>query len=106
MEKITFEQFIKTFNFRNYAGYNQAFKEDIFDTYIIRIYLPKPNEKNNWFEFGVYDMGSKYNTWDICKKIFNKEILKSYIDCIQYNKLDCELAIEVFLTEEKEMELD
>lgn len=38
--RITFEQFIKTFNFREHAGYSTEFQKDVYDTKIIRIHLP------------------------------------------------------------------
>ena len=40
MNRITFEQFIKTFNFRDFVGYSNEYKKDIYDTKIVRIYLP------------------------------------------------------------------
>ena len=104
-KRITFEQFIKTFNFRDYAGYSNEFKKDIYDTKIIRIYLPcdyDTNKDNEWFEFGVYDFSEKECTWDICKKVFNDEILKSYVSSIGYNIYDNDLALEVVLSKEAE----
>ena len=103
-ERITFEQFIKTFNFRDFAGYNNDFKKDVLDTRIIRIYLPYEYDEykeNEWFEFGINDFSETEFKWDICKKIFNNDILNSYVATIQYNLYDVELALEVYLSKEK-----
>ena len=108
-ERITFEQFIKTFNFRDYAGYSNEYKKDIYDTKIVRIYLPYEYDEHNdneWFEFGVYDFSEKENTWEICKKIFNDEILKSYVSSIGYNFYDSELALEISLSKEKNLDYE
>ena len=107
MNRITFEQFIKTFNFRDFAGYSNEYKKDIYDTKIIRIYLPYEYDEckdNEWFEFGVYDFSEKEYTWDICEKIFNKEILKSYVCSIGYNFYDNSLALEIYLSKESKGE--
>ena len=106
-KRITFEQFIKTFNFRDYAGYNNEFKKDVYDTKIIRIHLPYEYDEykeNEWFEFGIYDFSETEYKWDICKKIFSDEILKSYISSIGYNFYDSTLALEIALSKEKEGE--
>ena len=102
-KRITFEQFIKTFNFRDFAGYSNEYKKDIYDTKIVRIYLPYDYDEykeNEWFEFGIYDFSEKQYTWDICKKIFNEEILKSYICSIGYNFYNNDLALEISLSKE------
>ena len=106
-ERITFEQFIKTFNFRHYAGYSNEFKQDIFDTKIVRIHLPyeyDDSNKNEWFEFGVYDFSEDEYKWGICQKIFSDEILKSYISSIGYNVYDSDLALEIVLSKESKGE--
>ena len=105
--RITFEQFIKTFNFRDYAGYSNEFKKDIYDTKIVRVYLPYNYDEHNdneWFEFGVYDFSEKENTWEICKKIFNDNILNSYISSIGYNFYDNNLTLEIYLSKESKGE--
>ena len=109
MNRITFEQFIKTFNFRHYVGYSNEYKKDIYDTKIVRIYLPLLNddyeyEKNKWFEFGVYDFSDDKYKWEICQKIFSDEILKSYISSIGYNIYDNDLALEIYLSKESKGE--
>lgn len=106
-ERITFEQFIKTFNFRDYAGYSNEYKKDIYDTKIVRIHLPYDYDEykdDEWFEFGVYDFSEKEYTWDICKKIFNEKILKSYVCSIGYNFYDNDLALEICLSKESKGE--
>ena len=102
-KRITFEQFIRTFNFRYCAGYSNEFKKDIWDTQIIRIHLPYDYDEykdNEWFEFGVYDFSETEYKWDICKKVFNEEILKSYVSSIGYNVYDNTLALEICLSKE------
>ena len=107
MNRITFEQFIKTFNFRDYAGYSNEYKKDIYDTKIVRIHLAYDHDEykdNEWFEFGVYDFSEKEYTWDICKKIFNEKLLKSYICSIRYNFYDDNLALEICLSKKSKGE--
>ena len=107
INRINFEQFIKTFNFRDYAGYSDEFKKDIYDTKIVRVYLPYNYDENNdneWFEFGVYDFSDKNFTWSICKKIFKEEILNSYVNSIGYNLYNSDLALEIYLSKENKGE--
>lgn len=104
MDNISFEQFIKTYNFR-YVNESIRDKNDLCnDTCIIRIYPPTDDfHRDNWFDFGIWDFSHKESTWDRCKQILSKEILNSYVDCIQYNPdYDCEVTI--YLTKNKEME--
>lgn len=102
MDNISFEQFIKTYNFRYVNDSIKAKKDIDNDTCIIRIYPPTDDfYKDNWFDFGIYDFGSKESTWECCKQILSKEIINSYVNCIQYNPdYDCEVTI--YLTKEKE----
>ena len=105
MMNITFEQFIKTYNFR-YVNSLKGEKDLDNDTCIIRIYPPTEEfnqYRNNWFEFGVYDFSQKEVTWDLCKRVLSKEILESYIDTIQYND-DYNAVVTVYLTKNKKME--
>lgn len=80
MNRITFEQFIKTFNFRELNEYATTEHEKL-NTKIIRIYFN--NKQDSWFEFGVYDFGM--HTWELVQKILSKEICKSYVDAMSYN---------------------
>ena len=107
MNNITFEQFIKTYNFRyvNDIKINGG-KDYDNDTCIIRIYPPTNEWRSHnteWFEFGLYDFSEKEATWEFCKKIFKKEIINSYIDTIEYNT-DYERVVTIYLTESKTME--
>ena len=104
MDNISFEQFIKTYNFRYINDTVSHNKEIGNDTCIIRIYLPTDDfYRDNWFDFGIYDFGSKESTWEMCKQILSKEILNSYVSCVQYNpEYDCEVTI--YLTKNKIME--
>lgn len=108
MNRITFEQFIKTFNFRDYAGYSSEFKKEVYDTKIIRIYLPinegSNYKDNDWFEFGIYDFTEKEYIWNLCKIIFNDNILKCYVSGIQYNVYDSSLSLQIYLSKESKVE--
>lgn len=73
---ITFEQFIKTYNFR-YAP-----DSDTFDTKIVRIYF---GDHDDWFDFGVYDFGSVSDTWERVSKILDKKVLQSYVSQFCYD---------------------
>ena len=83
-EMITFEQFIKTYNFKvaneNFDHTNYKYS----DTTIIRIYYGE-EFKHCWFEFGIYDWAGSKSTWESVKKVLNKEIYQSYIDSIHYD---------------------
>lgn len=102
MERITFKQFIYTYNFR-YV--NNKRKDPYYhDTQIIRIYPPNESDyTENWFEFGVNDFSNKDYTWGICKNILNSEILDSYVDTIQYND-DFQDVVTIYLTKNKKVE--
>lgn len=100
MKRITFKQFIYTYNFRYIADKSKEPYDE--DTTIIRIYLPSEDcNKDEWFEFGINNFGN--NTWKICERIFSKEILESYIESIGYNE-DIENVVTVYLTNNKEVE--
>lgn len=104
MNNITFEQFIKTFNFR-YVNDIKSKGDYDNDTCIVRIYPPTDEFKahnNDWFEFGLYDFGEKESTWDRCKKVLAPEILNSFIDTFQYNP-DYNNVVTVYLTKDKKM---
>lgn len=104
MNNITFEQFIKTYNFR-YVNESIGDKNDLCnDTCIIRIYPPSDDSyRDKWFEFGIWDFGHKEYTWDKCKQILSEEIINSYVDYIQYNP-DYDCGVTVYLTNKKERE--
>ena len=105
MNNISFEQFIKTYNFRYVSDIKRDGDYDN-DTCIIRIYPPSKewrSHNTNWFEFGIYDFSEKESTWEMCKKIFTKEIINSYVDTISYNP-DYEKVVTVYLTENKKSE--
>lgn len=96
MKAITFEQFIETFNFRDFNEYAQTEKER-YDTKIIRVYLD--DTTHNWFEFGVYDFG--INTWELVQKSLSKEVCQSYIGGITYDSSTN--ILKVFLQKESEI---
>lgn len=102
MDRITFKQFIKAFNFRNIVELDSEFLKE--DTKIIRIYLSYADDygdMNSWFEFGVSEYSNNMLKCDICKKIFNKEILDSYIENISVCPKG---TIEIFLIKEKSID--
>lgn len=74
MKAITFEQFIDTFNFRDFNEYGNN-DEEKFDSKIVRFYLDETCR--DWFEFGVYDFGT--SSWDIIKRVLNKKIVNSKV---------------------------
>lgn len=77
MDKITFEQFLQTYNFR-YVSENS--KEE-FNSQIVRIYPPTDQmERHRWFELGIYDFGEDEYKLDIAKQCLSKEILNSYVE--------------------------
>lgn len=103
MNYITFEQFIKTFNFRMV---DEKRGEMYYDTTIIRIYPDTETgmmSTDNWFEFGVYNFGEPDSTWEICKNIFTPEILYSYVYSISFNT-DYENLVTIYLTKEQKSE--
>lgn len=103
MKRITFKQFLMTYNFRHYRD-ELVEKED---STIIRIY-PGPNYRRCfWFDFGVYNFGEKEFTYEIIKTIFNDNILNSYINDFGYN-VNSDI-IEIYLTDrsdEDEIQID
>ena len=98
MNNIPFKEFINTYNFR----YVNDLKENYnFDTQIIRIYPPSDKmERNNWFEFGVYDFGESSYKQKIIETVLSKEILESYVESISYN-IDYESVVTIYLTKDK-----
>lgn len=98
MNNIPFKEFINTYNFR----YVNDLKENYnFDTQIIRIYPPSDKmERNNWFEFGVYDFSESSYKQKIIEKVLSKEILESYVESISYN-IDYESVVTIYLTKNK-----
>ena len=103
MEKITFKQFIYTYNFR----YINNLKNDPYnyDTQIIRIYPPNGSDyEQDWFEFGVNDFSNKDYTWNICKKVLDSEILDSYVETVQYND-DYNNVLTIYLSKNKKVEV-
>lgn len=99
MNRITFRQFILTYNFRDINQFNND--DDQFDTSIIRIYLPNDEfHKHEWFEFGIYDFSEDSFKMEMCERIFSKEILDSYIASFEYNDSH-ENVFTVYLSKDK-----
>lgn len=100
MNNITFKQFIYTYNFRYVNNIKQNGDYDN-DTCIIRIYpATETNERNRWFEFGIYDFSEDDYKWNICENVLSKEILNSYIESISYNE-DYNNVVTIYLTKDK-----
>lgn len=104
MNRITFKQFIETFDFINIIELSN--KELRQDTKIVRIYFPYDyRDINSWFEFGVSDFSDNMPKWDICKKIFSKEILDSYVTQISVlNNKNYEDTLTIFLAKGKDID--
>lgn len=101
MKRITFEQFIKSYNFRHLTNNPTTVDGYDYDTSIIRIYFDDETN-DDWFEFGIYNFGR--NTWGNTKKVLNPKILNMYVYQFKYD-IDAE-RFEVRLTEDKEFECD
>ena len=105
MKRITFRQFINSYNFR--YCYTNDDKEIINDTTTIRIYLPNDNEDTSdfWFELGVYDFCDRTKR-KIIERSLSDEVKNSYVDVISYND-QFERVVTIYLTniEEKKEEL-
>lgn len=96
MKHIKFKQFVETFNFRDYQA-DRTCDLKRMDTVIVRFY--KDDNPDDWFELGVYDWSG--STFDRLKKILAKEILKSYVICMEYDyEVD---VLKVYLQTEKKM---
>ena len=96
MKKITFRQFINTYNFR-YCYLDERNKE-IDDTTIIRIYLPNDDENTRdlWFEFWVYDFCDDIKR-NIIERSLSDEVKNSYIDYISYTE-PYDKVVTIYLT--------
>lgn len=101
MKRITFEQFIKSYNFRYITNNPARVDNRDYDTGIIRIYFDD-DINNDWFEFGIYDFG--HDTWGNTKKVLDPAILNMYVEQFRYD-MDVD-RFEVHLTEDKEFECD
>lgn len=100
MKKITFRQFVNTYNFR--YCYTNNDNNLINDTTIIRIYLPNDDENTRdfWFEFGVYDFCDSSKR-KIIERSLSDEIKNSYVDVISYDER-FENVVTIYLTNVEE----
>lgn len=93
MKRITFRQFMNTFNFRDFCEGNE-------DTRIIRINFSLLNDNcssHDYIDFGIYDFdGGKRER---IEKVFSSEILDSYIESIGF-VYGFERTIEIYLTKD------
>lgn len=99
MKRITFKQFIETFNFRNTDGKTE-------DTDIIRIHIPKKDDEiyttYDWLELGVYDF-SDIGKQKVLTYALSDNIKNSYIEEIRVTN-DEEWKkgyLEIYLTNEE-----
>lgn len=108
MKKITFKQFMNTFNFRNINDTKRKSNgEYLEDTKIIRIYSPKIYDsfdlENKWIEFGLYDFSTNNYKNKIMGEFLSKEILDSYVDEIRIeDNGEWQDIVKVYLTKDKE----
>lgn len=104
MENMSFKQFIYTFNFRYYDDSKRG-ENNKEDTLIIRIHYSFDDDDiiddDCWFEFGVYDFGSKDITWEYCCRFLNQKILNSYITCIRFDAEENNV-VNIWVTKEKD----
>ena len=93
MKRISFRQFINTFNFRDFNEGNE-------DNKIIRINFSLLNDdcsSHHYIDFGVYDFdGGKRAR---VEKVFSSEILDSYIESIGF-AYGFENTVEIYLTKD------
>ena len=95
MKRITFKQFIETFNFRDVYENNK--KETVYDSKVIRIHLPSEEyEPRKWFELGVYDFYDEEEK--ILYRALSEEVKNSYIDYIEIKDEENYGYIEIWLT--------
>ena len=95
---IRFIDFMKLYNFRNYNS-NATTEGYDMDTDIIRIrfadMIEDSYKKDKWFEFGIYDFGSKKELVSNLNYIFSDKILKSYVYSFRVNEEIGILEIEL-----------
>lgn len=106
MKRITFRQFISTYNFRDInesiTKSNGDYEEDAIS---IRIHLPfeKLSFQKDWIDLGVYDFSSDEYKMELCETFLSKEILDSYVETICLKKCGAYRDMtEIYLTLDKE----
>lgn len=98
MTPISFEQFIKTFNFRAYRR-DCDNEMNAQDTYAVRFYLGD-YDTDDWFEYGVWDYG--VDTWDIVQRSLHPNVTNSYVSEIKYNEDVSVLEVHLTSVETRE----
>ena len=94
ISKITFKQFIQSYNFREAVPSRYNKTSDRRNTQIIRIYVDELCDSGGlsyWFEFGVNDWGNEKDT--IVNRVLNDQIRNSFVDSISYSTDDDVLCI-------------
>lgn len=103
MRRITFKQFLETFNFRDVYENNK--REDVYDSKIIRIHLPSEEfEQHEWFELGVNDFSCEKG--EIIGRALSEEVKNSYVDEISIKNEENYGYIEIWLSKEENKEKD
>lgn len=103
MRRITFKQFVETFNFRDVYKNNE--REDVYDSKIIRIHLPSEElEQHKWFELGVNDFSCEKR--EILGRALSEEVKNSYVDEISIKNEENYGYIEIWLSKEENKEED
>lgn len=103
MRRITFKQFLETFNFRDVYENNK--REDEYDSKIIRIHLPSEEfEQHKWFELGVNDFSCEKG--EIIGRALSEEVKNSYVDEISIKNEENYGYIEIWLSKEENKEED
>lgn len=100
-KKITFKQFLLTYDFR-YYNENGLGDSEQEDTTIVRINYPTDDqeEDRHWFEFGMYDYEPNCYKKQHFEEIFSNNILNMYVSYFKHN--DRLNILEVYLTKIKE----
>lgn len=104
MKNITFEQFLLTYNFRLSDGTQNS--DGAWNSQTIRVHIPQKDlsyDTSDWFEFGIYHFDRGVDILKRIRKIFNEDILKSYVYSIR--TLDLGILF-VELSYEKDLDMD
>ena len=74
--------FLLLYNFRNFYV-NEDDNQEVYDTKTIRIYFNEENQKDDWFEFGIYDFGSDTKKKKDITKVISTSLLNMHVYSIR-----------------------
>lgn len=106
MKNITFEQFLLTYNFRDYKDDRGISENEKYDTQIIRVYLPNEDivPMSEWFEIGLYHFDSGETILKRVQEIFALKLLNSYVYTFNVN-INGQLSVYLDY-EQKDLDMD